>query len=111
VLRQKEFNSSKVLLQSLRHLLSRHLKTFEENIPNGTSNLTMKKEMVHRLSILFVHNMPINYNNMLLSKIVYGKDLPYRRPHKKGHPQRNQSPLNTCPRETKAIITTHDTVE
>jgi hypothetical protein len=42
----------------------RQPKSIEEGIPNGTSNLTMKKKIVHRLSILFVHIKPINHNDM-----------------------------------------------
>jgi hypothetical protein len=53
----------------------RQPETFEENIPNGTSNLPMKK-MVHRLPILFAHNTPINHNDVPLLEIVCGKDLP-----------------------------------
>jgi hypothetical protein len=54
----------------------RQPESIEENIPYGTSNLTMKEKMVHRLSILFAHNTPINHDDVLLLKIVYGKDLP-----------------------------------
>jgi hypothetical protein len=57
--------------------LSRHNprqpKSIEENIPNGTSNLTMKK--VLRLPIPFAHTTPIKQNGAPLLKIVHGKDL------------------------------------
>jgi hypothetical protein len=49
---------------------------FEENVPNGTLILKIKKKMVHKLPILFAYNTPINHNAVQLSLIVYGKDLP-----------------------------------
>jgi hypothetical protein len=60
--------------------LSRHNprqpKSIEEDIPNGTSNLKMKKKMVNGISIPFAHNTPINYNDAPLPEIVHGKNLP-----------------------------------
>jgi hypothetical protein len=47
----------------------------EEIIPNGASNVTMKQKMVHMLPIPFTQITPINHNDVLLSKIVHGKDL------------------------------------
>jgi hypothetical protein len=44
----------------------------------------MKKKMVNRLCIPFVHTTPINQNYVLLQEIVHGKDISYdRRPKKK----------------------------
>jgi hypothetical protein len=87
-------------------------KSTKENIPNGTRNLTMEKKMVHELPISFTHATPINHNDKLLPDIFHGKDLSYDGwPSKKGHPQRNLCLLNTLPRETKTIITTHDIVK
>jgi hypothetical protein len=79
--------TSQPINYSSRHN-SRQPESFEEDIPNGTSNLTIKKKMVHRIPILFAHNTPINHNSVPLPKIVYGKDLPWGcRSHKEGHPQ------------------------
>jgi hypothetical protein len=36
----------------------------------------MKKEMIHRLLILFAHATSINHNDLSLSKIVQSKNLP-----------------------------------
>jgi hypothetical protein len=47
----------------------------EENIPNGTSNLKMKKKMIHGFPIPFAHTTPINHNDAPLPEIVHGKDL------------------------------------
>jgi hypothetical protein len=52
----------------------RQPKLTEESIPNGTSNLTMKKT-VHKLSIPFAHKTPINHNDASLPKIIHVKDL------------------------------------
>jgi hypothetical protein len=54
----------------------RYPKLTEENIPNSTSNLTVKKNMVHRLPFLFTHTTPatpIDHNSMPLSEIIHGK--------------------------------------
>jgi hypothetical protein len=70
--------TSKQIDYSCRHNPKQH-ETFEKDILNGTSNLTMKKKMVHRLPIIFAHNTPINHNDVPLLEIVYSKDLPYGR--------------------------------
>jgi hypothetical protein len=53
----------------------RQLKLIDQNIPNGTSYLTMKKNMVHGLSIPSTHTTPINHNDALLLEIVHDKDF------------------------------------
>jgi len=58
---------------SSRHK-TRQLEMFED-IPNGTSNLTMKKKVICRLSILFAHNTQIHHDDIPLKEIVNGKDL------------------------------------
>jgi hypothetical protein len=58
---------------SFRHN-SRQPKSTEENIPNGTSNLTIKKKIVHKLLICFAHTTPINHNDAPLLEVVHGKD-------------------------------------
>jgi hypothetical protein len=67
--------TSKQIDYSSRHN-PRQPKLFEENVPNGTLILKIKKKMVHKLPILFAYNTPINHNAVQLSLIVYGKDLP-----------------------------------
>jgi hypothetical protein len=72
----------------------------------------MEKKMVHRLHIPLTHTAPIDHNDILLPKIVNGKDLSkVHRPRKKSHPKRNLSPPNTLPREKNVIITNKDIVE
>ena len=95
--------------------LSRHntrqSKMNEENIPNDTSNFTMKK-MALKLPIPSTHTTFVNHNDMLLLEIVHSKDFSYGHwPNKKGQPQRDLSLPNTLPREMKTIFINHDIVE
>jgi hypothetical protein len=53
----------------------RQPKATEESIPYGTSHLTVEKKMVHKLPIPFPHAAPINHNDMLVLKIIHGKDF------------------------------------
>jgi hypothetical protein len=48
-------------------------KTF--HIPHGISNLTMKKNVIRKLSILFAHNTSIYHNDVSLTEIVNGNDF------------------------------------
>jgi hypothetical protein len=67
--------------------IPRQPNSTEENIPHGTSNLTMEKNVVYGLLISFTHATLINYNDVVLPKIIHDKDLPKGcRASKKGHP-------------------------
>jgi hypothetical protein len=46
----------------------------EEDIPYGTTNLTMKQKMVCGLLIPFTQTTPINHNGVPLLEINHGKD-------------------------------------
>jgi hypothetical protein len=72
----------------------------------------MEKKMVYRLSIHLAQTTLIDRNDMLLPKVVHGKDLSYdHRLSKKSRSQRNFSSPNTIPSERNTIITNKDTIE
>lgn len=61
--------TSKQIDYSSRHN-QRQPETSDDDVPNGTNNLKMKKKVAHMLSILFEHNTSINYNDKSLVKIL-----------------------------------------
>jgi hypothetical protein len=62
--------TSKQINYSSRHN-PRQPETFEEDIPISTSNLTMKKKVICRLSILFTHNTPIHLDDGPLLERIF----------------------------------------
>ena len=75
-------------------------------IPQSKSNLTMQKEMIHRLLASIAHATSVYQNNMTLLEIIQNQNFTQRRrPCKKDQSQRSLRPLHALSREAPTFIT------